>query len=261
MSHETGHDDAASLSDLFSLIGGQDTHVYSARFTALNNSGVDANALVVQNDDSVSVLIRASGMEPGSPHAQHIHGPSGGSSAEPTLAQDADHDGFVELNEGLIKYGQVILNLSTNPDVATDTPIGSSTAAHEHGSLTFPTTDADGNLYYAETFHFHPSDPVSASLLDELQPLDHREIVLHGMTLQEGQGETNSASLPPNEADGTAGYKAVLPVAVGELREITTADGFDHATHDLLCDDATGVCLSAQEFFHLANAQNADPFV
>ncbi|WP_160939569.1 hypothetical protein, partial [Teichococcus coralli] len=41
-----------------------------------------------------------------------------------------------------------------------------------------------------------------------------KEIVLHGLTLQEGQGGGGG------EADGTAGYKAVLPVASGELHEI-----------------------------------------
>jgi len=48
-------------------------------------------------------------------------------------------------------------------------------------------------------------------------PLDLREVVLHGLTLQAGQGATNADSIAPNEADGTAGEKAVLPVTCGDI--------------------------------------------
>ena len=46
---------------------------------------------------------------------------------------------------------------------------------------------------------------------DDLLPLNLREIVLHGMTLQDGEGANSG------EADGTAGYKTVLPVACGQI--------------------------------------------
>jgi hypothetical protein len=43
--------------------------------------------------------------------------------------------------------------------------------------------------------------------------------VLHGLTLREGQGR-DAPDVMGDEADGTAGYKGVLPVASGELREV-----------------------------------------
>ncbi|MCI0756280.1 hypothetical protein, partial [Teichococcus vastitatis] len=47
-----------------------------------------------------------------------------------------------------------------------------------------------------------------------ITPLQAKEIVLHGLTLQDGQGTD------AGEADGTQGYKDVLPVASGELHEV-----------------------------------------
>ncbi len=42
--------------------------------------------------------------------------------------------------------------------------------------------------------------------------------MLHGLTLREGQGRDAPGVM--DEADGTAGYKGVLPVASGELHEV-----------------------------------------
>ncbi|MEN0072744.1 MAG: hypothetical protein AAGC69_00075 [Paracraurococcus sp.] len=203
-----------------------DIHVYTTDFTALNNSGVHGNALLFLDEraQTLTVDIQAHGLEPGQVHAQHIHGFDDDSTAQsPTLAQDADHDGFVELAEGQTRYGPIQLNLTLNPD---DSVHDHGTAGHDHtGDAVFPTADADGNLHYLETFRFGASDPNAQSIFDGITPLDAKEVVLHGLTLQDGQGGAEG------EADGTAGYKAVLPVASGELREVT---GFGHLVSALL---------------------------
>ena len=59
--------------------------------------------------------------------------------------------------------------------------------------------------------------PISGYSKADVVPLDLREVVLHGLTLQAGQGATNADSIAPNEADGTAGEKAVLPVTCGDI--------------------------------------------
>ena len=61
-------------------------------------------------------------------------------------------------------------------------------------------------------------------------PLDLREIVIHGLTLPNslGLGGTNENSIAPNEADGTPGYKAVLPVAAGEIEEARGLSALAH---------------------------------
>jgi hypothetical protein len=197
-------------------------HVYATRFTALNNSGVDGYALLFadQKNQTLTVHIRAEGMEPNQVHAQHIHGFDDDTDAKtPTIAQDADLDGFVELAEGLVKYGPIQLNLTLNPE---DSQHDHGTPGHDHtAAAVFPTADAQGKLNYTESFRFDRSDPNAQAIFDGITPLEAKEIVLHGLTLQNGQGWDAPGVM--DEADGTAGYKGVLPVASGELHEVNVS--------------------------------------
>jgi hypothetical protein len=183
--------------------------VYVTDFTALNNSGVHAHALLFLDPaaQTLTVHIRADGLEPGRVHAQHIHGFADDTDAKtPTILQDDDGDGFVELMEGLETYGPVQLNLTTEP--------GDPGQFTGMAGIAFPTADADGRIRYTETFRFDRSDPDQQMVFDNITPLQAKELVLHGLTLREGQGGDGG------EADGTAGYKGVLPVASGELHEV-----------------------------------------
>ena len=81
-------------------------HVYATQFTALNNSGVSGYTLLLadESNKTLTVHIRAEGLEPNQVHAQHIHGFMDDTDAKtPTIREDADGDGFVELAEGLVK--------------------------------------------------------------------------------------------------------------------------------------------------------------
>jgi hypothetical protein len=89
----------------------------------------------------------------------------------------------------------------------------------------FPTADGNGVLRYAETFRFAASDPNAQAIFDDIVPLEAKEIVLHGMTLREGQGSGDG------EADGMAGYKDVLPVASGALHEVDVSGWLSAALH------------------------------
>ena len=131
--------------------------------------------------------IRAEGLEPNQVHAQHIHGFDDDTDAKtPTIAQDADLDGFVELAEGLVKYGPIQLNLTLNPE---DSQHDHGTPGHDHtAAAVFPTADAQGKLNYTESFRFDRSDPNAQAIFDGITPLEAKEIVLHGLTLQNGQG-------------------------------------------------------------------------
>lgn len=184
--------------------------VYATEFTALNNSGVHAQALLFLDKEAqtLTVNIRAEGMEPGQAHAQHIHGPADDTEAKtPTIRQDDDGDGFVELAEGLDTYGEIQLNLTTEP--------GDAEQLTGMMGVAFPTADENGVLRYTETFRFDRDDPNAKAIFDGITPLEAKEIVLHGLTTTAQQGEGTEG-----EVDGTAGYKAVLPVASGELREV-----------------------------------------
>jgi len=191
-------------------------HVYATQFTALNNSGVSGYALLLadESNQTLTVRIHAEGLEPNQVHAQHIHGFADDTdSKSPTIAQDADADGFVELGEGLVSYGPIQLNLTLNPE---DSQHDHGAPGHDHtAAAMFPTADAQGNLDYAETFRFDRSDPNAQAIFDGITPFEAKEIVLHGLTVREGSGDGTAG-----EVDGTAGYKGVLPVASGELNEV-----------------------------------------
>jgi hypothetical protein len=193
--------------------------LYSTEFTALNNSGVAGRAVLLIDQDArtLTVDIQATGLEAGQMHIQHIHGFADDQDAvTPTIAQDGDGDGFVELAEGLATYGPIQLNLTLDPD----------SAAHDHGTeghdhtagSVFPTVGADGVLNYREAFHFDANDPNAQAIFDGITPLELKEIVLHGMTTTAQQGQGTGG-----EVDGTAGYKLALPVASGELTGVASA--------------------------------------
>jgi hypothetical protein len=194
-----------------------DLQLFQTKFEALNNSGVSGQAYVLFDMDArtVTVDIRAEGLEPGQVHPQHIHGFADDRDARnPTIRDDTDRDGFVELAEGLAGYGPIQLNLSTAPDDPS-TFKGMTTA--------FPTADADGTLRYRATFDLgeDAGDEGAVDLraiFDAITPGDAKEIVLHGIELPEGFGEGTEG-----EVNGDGGYIAVLPVATGELEAVDDA--------------------------------------
>ena len=175
--------------------------VYTGTFTPLNGSGVSGTTTVTLDADAktLNVVIQAIGLEAGVPHVGHIHGlenPAGNpvNSTTPTLAQDTDHDGFVELAEGQVTYGPILLPFgNTDPNL-------------------------DGIVDFNQTFNlldpstYAPGFDIFDLLGPSLNELQLREIVLHGMTVPAGPGAGT-----PGEVNGTNGFLATLPVASAEL--------------------------------------------
>lgn len=176
---------------------------FQANLDALNNSGVSGTVLLDLSDDlqSLTVTLNATGFEPNQDHIGHIHGLFNmgeiADSQTPTLAQDADGDGFVELGEGAPVYGPIVLPLET-----INTPDG--TASY---TKTYDLTDS--SIFGNNVLTDNPDDKFMAS---DLIPLDFREIVYHGLSVDQGVGADT-----PGEVNGTGGYLAVLPAAAGEI--------------------------------------------
>jgi hypothetical protein len=177
---------------------------YRADLTTLNDSGVTGTANLTLDEalGQLTVRITASGLEADLPHPQHIHGrvdDAGNAldSTTPTPERDTDDDGFVELAEGLPDYGPVLLPLTAPPGGAVED---------------FPTA-SDGTIDFTQTYDLGDSATFAEGFgVDQLLPLDLREIVLHGMTVS-----GNAGAGTDGEVDGTPGYKPVLPVAAGEI--------------------------------------------
>lgn len=175
---------------------------------------------VDEDANTIQVQYQASGLTPGMLHPGHIHGlfvggpqtsgdpPAAADSFSPNVADDdTDGDGFVEVLEGLPRYGNILLPLTNVPDVAND------------GNANFPIADALGNIDYDVTFDLNVSnnfeDPLNPDLVldrDDIFPLTFREIVLHGRLVEPGPGAGT-----PGEVDGTNGYLPTLPVASGVI--------------------------------------------
>lgn len=157
---------------------------YSATLLHLPNTHGTGQASLRLSADRRTLLVHivASGLEAG-PHISHVHGLSSGGqpvdSSCPTIAQDADGDTFVELAEGAVSYGPILLDFM-NIDPNQDGVIDFRTTVH--------LTGAEGAL-----------------------PLTDRHIVIHGMSV----GAVGAGT--PGEVDGTVGYKNVLPVLCGEI--------------------------------------------
>ena len=170
----------------------QGTASYTGTLKPLNNSGVTGTFTIERRGQGqIRVSIHASGLEvTPQPHVAHIHGKASGDAMCPTMAQDTDQDGYVELAEGQTTYGPIIVPLG---DVDPNN---------------------DGIVDYSMTFNLNKNSTYQdGKNKGSLLPLDLREIVIHGLTVPAvGQGT-------PGEVDGTAGYKVVLPVACGEIRK------------------------------------------
>lgn len=175
---------------------------YHATFTTLNNSGVSGSANLSLDNTTLTVHINATGLKPNSPHPQHIHGPfdSAGRPSQavtPTLAaNDTNKDGVIELGEGGVAYGPILIDLTSPPG----------------GALAnFPTAPG-GMIDFTQTYDLSASSTYDASFSrSDVLPLTFREIVLHGLDVP--------FALTDAGVDYMKGvYDPTLPIASGVIQ-------------------------------------------
>lgn len=147
-------------------------------------------ATVTLQGDVVTVQILVDGVTPLTLHPQHIHA----GTTCPSAGDDTNGDGFVDVIEGLPKYGPVLVSL--------DSTINTGASS----DLDFPVADSSGSYAYsAEGSRTHLQDEIMTAL-----KLGTRHVVIHGI----------DPGMPlPSTVQSLPGLPAwaTLPVACGEL--------------------------------------------
>ncbi len=221
---------------------------YAVNFSALNSSGVDGSAIIAigsDEDDSrvLNISLSAEGLAPSVQHAQHIHGlfdedmfPA--NSSTPTIMDDADLDGMVEVLEGFGQYGDIILTLLGSDDAL---PF-----ADDNGDLTFFASYDLGN----DDLFFSPFGNEYTSA--DLMPLDLREIVIHGLEIPAGIGAGTDG-----EVNGMQeGVIDLLPVAAGEIDNIDRTEAFDILDDQMDMASFTTLLTAGDDFFDGASGED-----
>jgi hypothetical protein len=166
---------------------------YQADLGSLNQSGVSGTGMVTMEGNQVTVMIEASGLLEGSPHAQHFH--IGAEGTCPTDADDENGDGFVSVTEGAPYYGAIGSSLTTEGDTSPDSGLAIDR---------FPTT---GTISYERTFEV--TDDVHASF-----EAGTAVLVLHGVD-KDGSGAYDGTVM--SDLDPTLPMEATAPAACGTL--------------------------------------------
>ncbi|MBO9522238.1 MAG: hypothetical protein J7518_11930 [Nocardioidaceae bacterium] len=148
------------------VMGG--TRSYSADLHAINHGG-SGSVQLMQHGTTLEVDLRASGLDDGI-HIAHIHGIRQAESECPGMNRDADHNGLIDILEGLPDYGPVLRTLSNGLN------------------------DRGTSLAYTRTFKLIDNGDAIASL----GRLDQYAIVVHGVDLN-GDGQANN---PDVQGDG-----------------------------------------------------------
>lgn len=154
----------------------EDSDYYKACLKALNDSGVVAFSYLELKNNTLFTSVLAYNTEGGQVHPQHIHGFTDGTvSTCPDMSQDSNGDGLIQLGEGAATYGGVLLSL-------------------QNADTSFPTASGSGMYFYERSF------TLTNAQLNDLDPLEEKTTVLHGLTV-----------------DGS--YEATLPIACGAYQK------------------------------------------
>ncbi len=144
----------------------------TAQLDASNNSGVTGTAtLTTTADGGLKVAIHSRGQVPGLPHAQHIHGATGGGHFMcPSMDADTDGDGLLTNEEAAGEYGNVFLALTTRGDTSPKSGLAIDR---------MPVADSDGRIDYERTF---TADELPPGLLKHLSDA---HVVTHGIDVND----------------------------------------------------------------------------
>lgn len=175
----------------------------------LNDSGGSGTVMLHLDGTELTVEIEATGLVPGQPHAQHIHGSTEGHDFHcPDASADEDGDGIVTTAEGLPAYGDIAIALTTEGDTSPDSGLAVDR---------MPVADEDGGLSYERTIE------VSQDVADHIEDL---HVVQHGIDVNDN-GEYDMDGAGVSELDPELPQEATAPASCGMV-EGASIGGMPH---------------------------------
>ena len=179
---------------------GTSQKVFMADLNPLNHSHAHGHAVLQKDGRMLDTKIYSTGLAPGLPHAQHIHGMAQAISECPTLAADQNGDSLINTAEGLPSYGPIQVSLTTRGD----TSPASALAVNR-----FPTANSTGLLRYDRDLI------VSRKVARNLGKF---AIVQHGVDLNHNGRYDFSAG--PSELDPSLPQEATIPANCGVIDRV-----------------------------------------
>lgn len=170
-----------------------------AKLIALNNSGAFGKAVVHSQGRDLDVKVRAHGLAPDLPHAQHIHYGEQARNECPTAA-DAGDDFRLTTVEGVPAYGPVAVSLTTKGDTSPDSVLAVDR---------YPTAP-DGHVHYERS---------TTTKREVARAIRRGEgiVVIHGVDYN-GNGEYDFDSAGASELNGDLPAEATDPALCGVLK-------------------------------------------
>lgn len=170
---------------------------YQADLASVNGSGVTGTGMVTLDGNTATVMIEASGLLAGAPHAQHFHIAAQGTCPSDGLEDDADGDGFVSVSEAAKYYGAIGSSLTLDGDTSPDSGLAVDR---------FPMAEG-GSISYDRTFEV--TDDVHRAF-----EAGTAVIVLHGVD-KDGSGTYDGDV--KSDLDPSLPMEATAPAACGGL--------------------------------------------
>lgn len=196
--------------------GGDRTVTLSATLTELNDSGASGTATaVVRNQTIEHIEVRAEGLSPDAPHAQHIHYGDQAMNECPTLALDENGDGLISTLEGVPAYGPVVVSLTTSGDTSPASVLAVDRyPVSEGGVLTYSRDDIDFSRVAGTGYAGGGGTP--KQIADAIRD-GEGVIVIHGLDY-DGDGQYSFGTVGVSDLNSALPAEATDPAACGVLR-------------------------------------------
>ena len=196
------------------------TVVLRADLHELNDSGAWGKATaVVRGEKIVNISVRARGLSPDAPHAQHIHYGEQALNECPSLAQDSNGDGRVNTVEGIPAYGPVVVSLNTTGDTSPASfldvdrfPV-SKNGKYNYSRSNIPFTAVDGTGYPGQ------NGTGTAKQIAEAIRAGEGVLVIHGLDY-DNNGAYSLSEEGVSELNGMLPAEATDPAACGVLERV-----------------------------------------